>query len=458
MKQNGLQRIYIIAIVCVLFSFGLLLKTEVGEAATKQYGILVADKQGNYTFYDLNLGAENQSIEIKSGKVMVPLRKVCSYLAGLNYAFDFKTRKATILNESTGKRLVLTENSKYAYLYEKGATTAKKVKLSEKCYVSSDSNAFMVHRETLKWILKKTTGYQYYGASKISDAGYDSGLYQGIMVYNPYTAVNGLSVPTKVNYVPEAIASNIVKVTIPEGFSVAEIVERLVEKGVCIASTAVFQAMEEVDMSQYSMFDGRVVDENICFPLEGYLFPDTYEFYKNSSPKDVLAKILGHSNKKLGEYASDAKEMGYELDELIRIASIIEKEASTDIDRAKVSSVLHARLLKGMQLQCDATINYVEEDIKPYITGDINRFNIYYNTYKCDALPAGPISNPGENAIEAALNPSEVVYLYFSSDKAGVYYYATNDEEFLKMREAIRIADEEYAKKQAEETTETEAD
>ena len=120
------------------------------------------------------------------------------------------------------------------------------------------------------------------------------------------------------------------------------------------------------------------------------------------------------------------------MDQVLTIASIIEKEVSLAKEQPNVSSVLHNRLNIGMKLQCDATVYYVERYIKPYITGDVNRYNAYYNTRKCKALPSGPICNPGKKAIQAALYPNETNYYYFCSDKKGVYYYAETYEEHLK--------------------------
>lgn len=447
--QKQLQwAVFFCLILCVILN----VRPKEVSAATKQYGILIADKEGNYTFYDLNQEAGNQIVELsENSKVMVPLRKVCSYFAELSYSFDFTTREATIVNQATGKQLILTESKKYGYLYAKGASTGKKVTFTEKCYVSEDSNAMMVPMAALKYILKSTTGYHYYGKKAIVKAGYDCSLYQGIIVYNQYQKVSALPAPTTVNYVSQQIASNVVKITIPEGYSVAQVVNRLVDKGVCVSSQAVYQAMEAVNLSDYSMFDGRVVDETVCFALEGYLYPATYEFYKNAAPEDVIAKILKYSNSKLIAYDEVASESGYTLNEILTMASIIEKETGIEAEMPKISSVLHARLLKGMKIQCDATIHYVEKYIKPYISGDVNRYNAYYNTYKCSALPAGPICNPGIKAIEAALNPSEEVYLYFASDDAGIYYYAANDEEWVVMKQTIKEKNAEYAASKAEE-------
>ena len=92
-----------------------------------------------------------------------------------------------------------------------------------------------------------------------------------------------------------------------------------------------------------------------------------------------------------------------------------------------------------MKLQMDSSIRYVENSVKPYITGDINRYNSYYNTYKCPALPAGPICNPGKQWITAALYPADTDYLYFVNDANGNYYYASTYEEHIANCEAAGI-------------------
>lgn len=440
-----------ITLTAFLFMMMLLVPNVKAEEASRQYGILIAGEDGSYTFYDLNLAVGNQRIELNStGRVMIPLKKVCSYLSGLSYQFDFTSRTATIINETTGKKLVLPENKKYGYLYAKGATKGSKVSLGAQSYVSSDSNAMMVSLSSLKYILNKTTGYHYYNEKAIRASGYDQESLKGIMVYNVNKKVSSLPLATNVQYVSQPFADNVVSVTIPEGYSVAQIVNRLVGKGVCVSTSALFQAVENVDFSKYSMFDGRVVDESICFSLEGYLYPDTYEFYKNSSPSDVIAKILNHSDSILSSYTETAKKQGFSLDDILSIASIIEKEASTTTDCAKVSSVLRERLNRGMKLQCDCTIYYVERYIKPYIAGDENRYNTFYNTYKCSSLPAGPICSPGKKAITAALNPSDEALLYFATDDEGVYYYAANDEEWLLMRQQIEARNAELAELNSE--------
>jgi uncharacterized YceG family protein len=130
------------------------------------------------------------------------------------------------------------------------------------------------------------------------------------------------------------------------------------------------------------------------------------------------------TNKISEEDREKAVAVGYSVDEILTIASMIEKEIADPKEMPLVASVIYNRLAIQQKLQMDCGTYYVERYIKPYISGDINRYNSFYNTYKCPALPAGPICNPGRAAIQAALNPESTEYLYFYSDEAGMYHFS----------------------------------
>ncbi len=227
----------------------------------------------------------------------------------------------------------------------------------------------------------------------------------------------------------QSTVSTTVTVTVPEGYSMAQTFALLEEKGVCTAEK-LFDAAENYDFSYYPAVAAIADDEHRCFLLEGYLFPDTYEFYYGQKPQDVIGVFLRNFAAKVDdEISRQAAALGYSVDEILTIASVIEEECGVAAQRAGVSAVLHNRLAKGMKLQCDVTIHYVEYWIKPYISGDIDRYNEYYNTYKCAALPAGPICSPGLSAIRAALHPADSDALYFCASSDGTFYYATTLEE-----------------------------
>lgn len=220
-----------------------------------------------------------------------------------------------------------------------------------------------------------------------------------------------------------------VRITFPEGSTFAQMAEKLEKNGVCTVQE-LMDVVNSYDYSKYSLVAAIPEDENRCFRLEGYLFPDTYDFLTNSDPEDVLGKMIRNTENRITDaYRARAKELGYTMDEILTIASLIQGEAGNPQEIGKVSSILHNRLKAGMKLEVDASINYVEKWIKPFIGGDINRYNSYYNTYKCAALPSGPICNPGIDWIKAALYPEDTDYLYFVNDANGNYYYASTYEE-----------------------------
>lgn len=224
-------------------------------------------------------------------------------------------------------------------------------------------------------------------------------------------------------------ARQTVKITINEGDTLTQIFKKLDENGVADFD-ALMETSQTYDYSYYPLVAAIPSNENRCFRLEGYLFPDTYEFYLNQKPQDAIGKFLRNGKARITDsMKSQASALGYSMDEILTVASIIEKEGANSNEVAKIAAVIYNRLEAGMKLQMDSSIYYIERHVKPYLSGDINRYNSHYNTYKCSALPAGPISNPGMRTINAALNPADVDYLYFCHDENANYYYADTYEE-----------------------------
>ncbi len=226
-----------------------------------------------------------------------------------------------------------------------------------------------------------------------------------------------------------------VRVTFPEGYTAKQIAERLEENGVCSAKD--FMAL--VQGEYYSSLTYGFIPEientsDKAFVLEGYIFPDTYDFYKGESAENALSRFLRNTDAKLTqELRQRAQELGYTMDEIITLASIIQEEAGDPDEMHLVSSVLHNRIKSPDygKLQCDVTINYVNDCItdSPYISADTTKYAELYNTYKCEGLPAGPICNPGIDAIKSALYPADTNYFFFVTDKDWNYYYAETYQE-----------------------------
>lgn len=169
--------------------------------------------------------------------------------------------------------------------------------------------------------------------------------------------------------------------------------------------------------------------------LEGYLAPNTYEIYTNATPLDIIKKLLSQTDYIFhSEWQTRASELGMTMDEVLTLASMIEKEAKKS-DFAKVSAVFHNRLASNMKLQSDVTIHYVTTERRMSLRSSDLAIDSPYNTYKYSGLPIGPICNPSPEAINAALYPDESYlaekYLYFCSkdpDTGELYFSKTLEE------------------------------
>ncbi len=228
---------------------------------------------------------------------------------------------------------------------------------------------------------------------------------------------------------------NTVTVTFPEGFTIVDIAERLAENNVCSKTEFL-----EICNQPYEGIEIENAEDRI-YLLEGYVFPDTYEFYFNSDPKAVLDKFIDNYNKKITpEIKAKAEALGYTMDEMLTLASIIQKECDKDIaECAAVSSVFHNRLKSPSfpLLQSDVTTFYITQklgeqlgynkDVKLDGQNDtVKKYMDLYSTYYCKGLPAGPICNPGKKAIVAAVSPADTDYYYFLTDPSGEdFYYAS---------------------------------
>lgn len=224
-----------------------------------------------------------------------------------------------------------------------------------------------------------------------------------------------------------------ITVTIPEGYTLYQMAQRLEEKGVCSAEEFL-TALNESDLSDEYEFLQELPDNRLRYhKLEGYLFPDTYNFYTNDDPLDVARRMLRNFGNKIADLQERLDELEVTLDQTIIIASIIQQEAASSEDMAMVSSVYWNRLHnEGVypNLQADPTRKYAEE-LAQQMGSETNREILdAYDTYEGTGLPPGPICNPGYAAIEAALNPAQSDYFYFCNNlETGEFFYATTLEQ-----------------------------
>lgn len=206
-----------------------------------------------------------------------------------------------------------------------------------------------------------------------------------------------------------------VKVVIPEGYELKQIEERLVTAGL-IDQESFEKAM---DQGAYDFTIASYLPEGKN-RMEGFLFPATYQIPKDASPEEIVTMMLGAFDKQFTEaHYARAKEMNLSVLEVITLASIVEREAKLDSERALIAGVFLNRLKVNKQLESCATIQYALGERKTRLFNKDLQVDSPYNTYKHRGLPPGPIASPGTKSIEAVLYPEASEYLYFRTTAKG---------------------------------------
>ncbi|MEN3044069.1 MAG: endolytic transglycosylase MltG [Candidatus Hydrothermales bacterium] len=228
-------------------------------------------------------------------------------------------------------------------------------------------------------------------------------------------------------------------ITIPEGYELKKILKLVSEK------TGI-DLNELKELAENTENFKEIFKDNLPKNLEGYLFPDTYILSYYLSPKEILLVFIKRLFEVLKElnYDSVKDKIGLNLNQVLTLASIIEKEAIYDFEKKIISSVYHNRLKKNIPLQADPTIQYLLPE--PLFPLPIKFLKIIspYNTYINKGLPPAPICSPGKASIEAALYPSETDYLYFVAKGDGTHIFAKTYKEHIKNK---KLAKEEWVKK-----------
>lgn len=229
------------------------------------------------------------------------------------------------------------------------------------------------------------------------------------------------------------VVSDAVAVTIPEGFTVTEIGHRLAALHICSSAAFIYQ-VQHGDFSE-PFTASLKPNKRTKYRLEGYLFPDTYQFERGESPHTVVDMMLQDFQQHIdaAHIVRSVHETGQSLSTVITKASMIEKEAKVKSDMPLISSVIDNRLKQGMKLQIDATIQYIlgHRDI---VTEKDLQVKDPYNTYLHMGLPPGPIASPGMATIEAALHPAHTKYLYYVAkyDGTGTSYFSSTESQHLQ--------------------------
>lgn len=248
-----------------------------------------------------------------------------------------------------------------------------------------------------------------------------------------YDFVSGMPIPDIIERLRSGPPIAYTTVTIPEGFVIEQIAERLQEKVGIPAdefTALAYGGIEEFPEREYlaDAYQGS---------LEGYLFPKTYRIAEGSTARDVIDMMLDQFElETAGVDTTYAQQQGMSTHELITLASMIEREARVAEERELISSVIYNRLTKGMRLEIDATIEYVLPGNRFRLKSSDLEIDSPYNTYKNAGLPPGPIANPGLASIQAAAAPADTEYLYYVlTGTDGSHTFATNHEDFLAAKQ-----------------------
>ena len=237
----------------------------------------------------------------------------------------------------------------------------------------------------------------------------------------------------------DTATSETVTLAFPEGLTVPEIVNKLSDNDVC-DKAALLSVIQSTEFS-YSLVADLKASDSIPYRLEGFMFPDTYEFFIGESASSVVTKFLENGESKFTEeFKQRCNELGYTPYEIMTIASIIQKEAANDEQMKTISAVLHNRLKDKANfptLGCQSTADYITNKVAPNLSSTSSHtadyYMAYYNTNNSSTvvgLPAGPICNPGTAAINAALYPENSDVKFFFHDTKGVMYTAKTYAEF----------------------------
>ena len=223
-----------------------------------------------------------------------------------------------------------------------------------------------------------------------------------------------------------------VTVAIPEGTQLKEIAH-IIAKKIHKQDQEVLNQLNDKTyinalIARYpTVLTNEIVNSSIIYPLEGYLYPATYSFYKpNPTVDEIITVMLDKTKTVLSAYQDQINNKQLTNHQLLTMASLIEEEATSQADRSKIASVFYNRIQKGIPLQTDPTVLYAQGKHKARVLYSDLEINSPYNTYKYTGLPPGPISNAGKSSIDAALNPASTDYYYFLAASDGTCYFFKN--------------------------------
>ncbi|GBF10084.1 endolytic transglycosylase MltG [Tepidibacillus infernus] len=249
-----------------------------------------------------------------------------------------------------------------------------------------------------------------------------------------YELSNNMSLKEIVQALVEGNAIlDIVRFTVPEGYTVEQIAANLSEQG--IINKEKFLQLAKIGSVADDFFKQIPSNPDVKYKLEGYLFPKTYEVKKGATEEEIIKVMLEQFKKEWKpEWTTTIKKRKMDMGQIITLASIIEREVVVDKERPIVAGVLYNRLNDHWNLQVDATIQYILGKQKERLTYNDLKIDNPYNTYIYPGLPPGPISNPGIKSIEAAVSPTNNPYYFYvtKKDNTGEHYFSKTFAEHQK--------------------------
>lgn len=250
-------------------------------------------------------------------------------------------------------------------------------------------------------------------------------------------------------------SSDTLQITIPEGYSVAQVRQLLLDNHVCTAD-ALDKVLNQYPFKHDFLQDEKPVEEGW---LEGYLFPDTYEIYKgNGSVVDTVNKMLNNFASRYGSEITDgANELGRSMHDIVTVASLVEREAQRDDERARIAGVIYNRLNNSSEfpyLQVDASVLYGLGRTSGKLTDEDLKSDSPYNLYTAEGLPPGPICNPGYASLYAASHPESHDYYYYVAMPDGSHLFASSYEEHQRNIATSNAAQAQAASENTDQSTE----
>ncbi|MGG2064290.1 endolytic transglycosylase MltG [Bacillus sp. S14(2024)] len=231
------------------------------------------------------------------------------------------------------------------------------------------------------------------------------------------------------------------KVTVKEGAQVVEIADTIAKEFKLNKEDVIRQLndkafVQKLQQKYPTLLTNKIFDSNIKYPLEGYLYPATYPYYKKQvTLEEIVTPMLDKTNKLIEQNAQKMQARQLDVHQLLTMSSLIEEEATGYTDRKNIASVFYNRLAKGMPLQTDPTVLYALGKHKERVLYEDLKVNSPYNTYVVKGLPVGPISNSSVKSVEAALEPAQTEYYYFLAAPDGQVYYAKTLEEHNALKQ-----------------------